>query len=64
MNGFRLSRMLKFDERYKDIPIILISSTPENEQNSNYSQVGIDKLFYKPFRFGDLISCLEELGTP
>lgn len=64
MNGFRLSRMLKFDDRYKNIPIILISSTPKNGTFSQHELAGVDQLFYKPFRFGDLISALEQLGTP
>ncbi|MBL7013695.1 MAG: response regulator [Candidatus Marinimicrobia bacterium] len=62
MSGFRLSRLLKFDERYKNIPIILISSTPENGNNTLHTQAGVDKLFYKPFRFSDLLLSLEELG--
>jgi DNA-binding response OmpR family regulator len=62
MNGYRLSRMLKFDDRYKDIPILLISTTPENGNNPHQVKTGIDKLLYKPFRFSALISALENMG--
>ncbi|MBT3607120.1 MAG: response regulator [Candidatus Marinimicrobia bacterium] len=62
MNGYRLSRMLKFDDRYKDIPILLISTTPENGNNPHQVKTGIDKLLYKPFRFSALISALESMG--
>jgi len=64
MSGFRLSRLLKFDERFKHIPIILISSTPENGNNTLHTQAGIDEVLFKPFRFGDLIQSLETLNTP
>lgn len=63
MSGFRLSRLIKFDDRFKHMPVILISSTPENGNNTLHTQAGVDKLFYKPFRFRDLVSALEELGT-
>ncbi len=63
MSGFRLSRLIKFDDRFKHMPVILISSTPENGNNTLHTQAGLDKLFYKPFRFRDLVSALEELGT-
>jgi CheY-like chemotaxis protein len=54
--------MLKFDDRYKDIPILLISTTPENENSPHQVKTGIDKLLYKPFRFSALISALESMG--
>ncbi|MBT3590069.1 MAG: response regulator [Candidatus Marinimicrobia bacterium] len=62
MSGFRLSRLIKFDDRFKNIPIVLLSSTPENGNNTLHKQAGVNKLFYKPFRFRDLVSSLEELG--
>ncbi len=60
MNGFRISRLLKFDERYKDIFIILITSNNVETARNMFEVSGADKILGKPFRFKDLI----ELMTP
>jgi len=63
INGLRISRLLKFDEQYKEIPIVLISSSPDKGDVTLYTQAGVDKVFFKPFRFGDLVQSLEDLDT-
>ncbi|MBT5460459.1 MAG: response regulator [Candidatus Marinimicrobia bacterium] len=63
INGLRISRLLKFDEQYKEIPIVLISSSPDTGDVTLYTQAGVDKVFFKPFRFGDLVQSLEDLDT-
>ncbi|MBT5362675.1 MAG: response regulator, partial [Candidatus Marinimicrobia bacterium] len=59
ISGLRVSRLLKFDEQYKEIPIVLISSSPDTGDVTLYTQAGVDKVFFKPFRFGDLVQSLE-----
>ena len=58
MNGFRISRLLKFDERYKDIFIILITSNNVETARNMFEVSGADKILGKPFRFKDLIKLM------
>ena len=55
MNGFRLSRLLKFDERYKNIPVVLITSNDLDTVQNMFQASGADQILGKPFRFRDLM---------
>ena len=59
MTGFRLSRLLKYDERYKSIPLILLSENDFEISNNIFSSCGADKILKKPFKFSQL---LESIG--
>ena len=59
MTGFRLSRLLKYDERYKSIPLILLSENDFETSNNIFSLCGADKILKKPFKFSQL---LESIG--
>jgi DNA-binding response OmpR family regulator len=49
MNGYQVCRMLKFDEKYKDIPVILFTSrTQKNDEKVGY-EVGANAYITKPF---------------
>ena len=49
MNGFELSRQLKSDERYKHIPIILLTAQASAESMEKGLNVGVDGYVTKPF---------------
>ena len=55
MNGFRVSRLLKFDERYKNTPVVLITSNNLDTVQDMFSASGADQILGKPFRFRDLM---------
>ena len=55
MNGFRVSRLLKFDERYKNIPVVLITSNNLDTVQDMFRASGADQILGKPFRFRDLM---------
>ena len=59
MTGFRIARLLKFDERYKNIPFILLSDNDLVSSNNIFSSCGADKILKKPFKFSEL---LESIG--
>jgi DNA-binding response OmpR family regulator len=61
MNGFRLSRLLKFDERYKNIPVVLITSNDLDTVQDMFNSSGADQILGKPFRFGDLMEKITDL---
>jgi two-component system alkaline phosphatase synthesis response regulator PhoP/two-component system response regulator VicR len=61
MNGFRLSRLLKFDERYKNIPIVLLTSNNLDTVQDMFRASGADQILGKPFRFRDLMEKITDL---
>ena len=63
MNGFRLSRLLKFDERYKNIPIVLLTSNNLDTVQDMFRASGADQILGKPFRFRDLMEKITEMAA-
>jgi len=59
MSGFRIARLLKYDERYKNIPLVLLTDNDLAAINNIFSASGADKIFKKPFKFSEL---LESIG--
>ena len=55
MTGFRVSRLLKFDERYRNIPVVLITSNNLDTVQDMFRASGADQILGKPFRFRDLM---------
>ena len=49
MDGYDLCRQIKNDERYEDIPIILISNSDESFDKEKFFQVGSADYLLKPF---------------
>ena len=50
MDGFKVARFLKFDKKYKDIPIIVLTSRATEGERKMGLQVGANEFLYKPFR--------------
>ena len=61
MDGYRLARLLKFDERYKHIPILLLTQKSLESVQVMFNSSGADKIMSKPFRFRDLNEKIQEL---
>jgi len=59
--GYKVCRMLKFDEKYKKIPIILFSSRAQQEDQEIGLEVGADAYITKPFDPKVLLSKIKEL---
>ena len=55
MNGFRISRLLKYDERYMNITIVLLTSNNLDTVQEMYKASGADQIIKKPFRFKELM---------
>jgi CheY-like chemotaxis protein len=55
MTGFRISRLLKFDERYRNIPVVLITSNNLDTVQDMFRASGADQILGKPFQFRDLM---------
>lgn len=50
LDGFRTTRILKYDCRFKDIPIIVLTSRATEGERKIGEMIGADELLYKPFR--------------
>jgi DNA-binding response OmpR family regulator len=60
LNGDKKARMLKENELTRDIPILLLSSQPENELRNMVRESGTDGFIRKPFTDREMVSKIEE----
>ncbi len=58
MDGFKVARFLKFDKRYKDIPIIVLTSRATEGERKMGEQVGANEYLYKPFRLNQVLDLI------
>jgi len=58
MNGYKISRLLKFDSRYKDIPIIMLTSRETKRDEQIGLETGADEYVYKSDRTGKLLKTI------
>lgn len=49
MNGYKISRLLKFDSKYKNIPIIMLTARSQEEDKLIGEETGADEYITKPF---------------
>ncbi len=55
MDGYDLCRLLKFDEKYKAIPVIMLTAKSQDIDRVMGNKVGADEYITKPFEIKDLI---------
>jgi DNA-binding response OmpR family regulator len=61
MNGYQVCRLLKEDENYKKIPIIILTSRAQKRDRFWGKEAGADKYITKPFDPDEVLDCIEEL---
>ena len=61
LEGYKVCRMLKFDEKYKHIPIILFTAKTQESDKKLGEDVGADAYVTKPFEPNELLSKIKEL---
>lgn len=61
MDGYKVCRLLKFDERYKKIPIIMLTARVQQQDRLTGEQTGADYYMTKPFKAEQLIAKIKEL---
>ena len=49
---------MKFDERYKDITLIMVTTNDLDSLNEMFEACGADKILRKPFRFKELMEAM------
>ena len=61
IEGYKVCRMLKFDERYKQIPVILFTARAQASDIKLGEDVGADAYLTKPFEPDILLAKVSEL---
>lgn len=61
LDGYKVCRMLKFDEKYKQIPIILFTARAQESDIKLGKEVGADVYLIKPFEPDILLGKITEL---
>lgn len=61
IDGYKVCRLLKFDKKFRHIPIILLSARSESEDRALGLQVGADDFLGKPFEGDELVAKVNQL---
>jgi pyruvate dehydrogenase E1 component alpha subunit len=55
LDGYKVCRMLKFDERFRHIPIIILSARAQDEDRRLALEMGADQYLTKPYEVKELV---------
>lgn len=61
IDGYQVCRLLKFDEKYRRIPIIMLTAKSQKEDKEWGEKVGADFYLTKPFEAGEVLGKIKEL---
>jgi two-component system, OmpR family, alkaline phosphatase synthesis response regulator PhoP len=61
LDGYKVCRLLKFDERYKNIPIIILSARTQEGDQLLAMEMGANRFITKPYDFGEVLGHIEAL---
>ena len=56
LDGYKICRLLKFDDRYKHIPIFMLTAKTQEKDKILGKETGADEYFTKPFDIDELIA--------
>ncbi len=59
LNGFKVCRLLKFDAKYKHIPIFMLTSRKKSSDIETGKETGADEYIVKPYEIGELMALIE-----
>jgi len=61
IDGYKVCRMLKFDEKYKKIPVVMLTARAQEKDEDLGYEVGADAFITKPFKYQVLLAKIAEL---
>lgn len=61
LDGYKVCRMLKFDERYRHIPIVILSARTQEGDQSLALEMGANLFVTKPYEFEEILGHIETL---
>lgn len=60
INGYKISRLLKYDNKYKNIPILMITARSQEEDKLIGEETGADEYVTKPFDLEEVLRLVEK----
>jgi len=60
MDGYKVARMLKFDENYSHIPIIMLTAKIQERDKATGLEMGVNDYMTKPFDTAVLLARVKE----
>ena len=60
INGYKISRLLKFDKKYQNIPILMITARSQEEDKLIGEETGADEYITKPFDLDEVLSIVKK----
>ena len=60
MDGYQVCRALKFDARYKSLPIFILSARPGERDKRLALEMGADLFISKPYELKDLVTRIRQ----
>ncbi|HEV2331519.1 MAG TPA: response regulator, partial [Gammaproteobacteria bacterium] len=61
MDGYELAQHMRNDERFKGIPIIMITSRTGEKHRNRAMEIGVNKYLGKPYQEAELLENIQEL---
>ncbi|MCM8795041.1 MAG: response regulator [Candidatus Omnitrophica bacterium] len=61
LDGYKACRLLKFDSRFKQIPVVILSARGQQEDIHLAKECGADAYFTKPFEPVSFLAKIKEL---
>jgi two-component system alkaline phosphatase synthesis response regulator PhoP len=55
LDGYKVCRLLKFDEKYKHIPILMLTAKVQEKDKAMGKDAGVDEYIGKPFDIDELV---------
>jgi DNA-binding response OmpR family regulator len=63
ISGYKLSKLIKSDDRHRETKIIIMSSSSGPAIEKMFKQSGADNMLEKPFQLKDVIEIIKEKNT-
>ena len=60
INGYKVCRLLKFDTKYKNIPILMVTARSQDEDKLIGEETGADEYITKPFDIDEVINLAKQ----
>lgn len=60
INGYKICRLLKYDAKYKNIPIIMVTARSQEGDKLIGEETGADEYITKPFEFNDVLDVINK----
>lgn len=61
MDGYKVARLLKFDAKYRDIPIIMLTARSQQSDKETGMSVGGDAYLTKPYKPREMLDAVARL---